>query len=567
MFGGLTKTSSRIAIASALGMTLGGFAMGASPAKAADLGGDCCADLEERVAELEATTVRKGNKKVSVTLSGWVVKLGSWWDDGHETNFYVGDKDTTLSSHFQISGSATISPGWSAGYTIAVEVPGNSASVGFAENQFNDNNWKWGQATGNLGLGINTLLSYMWIKSDAYGTLNWGQLSQATDNVALLPDLSGTVIEANAVLFDGGGMFVRPKGVENSNDLASGDFVWAQVVNCLVDGGGLGADCNGFPNNAVRYDSPTWAGFSMSTSYGEDDMWDIALKYAADWNSIKVSAAAGYTQLTDEGCISGSGNANCASVSVVGGGGIAHQGFRVDGEIFQIGASLMHVPSGLFVYGLYQRENNDGTQFKSFRTRNGNPVLNVNANERIVDSNANETDVWYMKAGIKRTWMPAGATVLFGEWGQYHDQFNGLCGNPGGDGHTDPLISLMGNQGNTFCLTKLPIGVVSSKGVDNGNVITAASQVTGSEVDRWGLGVVQEIDSAAMHLFARWQHLSVDIGANDLRLFVPNSNNEQNFCTGVGGPQGCRLNRNFGKSLNTSFEDLDIFQVGGVIFF
>jgi hypothetical protein len=49
-------------------MTLGGFAMmGASPAKAADLGSDCCADLEERVAELEATTVRKGNKNVSVT--------------------------------------------------------------------------------------------------------------------------------------------------------------------------------------------------------------------------------------------------------------------------------------------------------------------------------------------------------------------------------------------------------------------------------------------------------------------------------------------------------------------
>src|SRR5690242_20778304 len=66
MFGGLTKTSSRIAIAAALGMTLGGFVMSSHPAKAADLGGDCCADLEERVAELEATTVRKGNKKVSV---------------------------------------------------------------------------------------------------------------------------------------------------------------------------------------------------------------------------------------------------------------------------------------------------------------------------------------------------------------------------------------------------------------------------------------------------------------------------------------------------------------------
>ena len=288
MFGGLTKTSSRIAIAAALGMTLGGFAMSASPAKAADLGGDCCADLEERVAELEATTVRKGNKKVSVTLSGWVVKLGSWWDDGHESNFYVGDKDTTLSSHFQISGSATISPGWSAGYTIAVETAGTSASVGFCENQFNDNCALFGD--------INTLLSYMWVKSDTWGTINWGQLSQATDNVALLPDLSGTVIESNAVVFDGAGMFVRTKGAKNSQDLAS-EFAWGAVLTCNSAGGGLGADCNGYPQNAFRYDTPTWGGFSASTSYGEDDMWDVAVKYAADWNSVKVSAAAGYTHV------------------------------------------------------------------------------------------------------------------------------------------------------------------------------------------------------------------------------------------------------------------------------
>ena len=59
---------------------------------------------------------------------------------------------------------------------------------------------------------ISVLLSYMWIKSDKWGTLNWGQLSQATDNVALLPDLSGTIIESNAVLFDGSFFFLRPKG-------------------------------------------------------------------------------------------------------------------------------------------------------------------------------------------------------------------------------------------------------------------------------------------------------------------------------------------------------------------
>ncbi len=428
MFGGLTKTSSRIAIAAALGMTLGGFAMSASPAKAADLGGDCCADLEERVAELEATTVRKGNKKVSVTLSGWVVKLGSWWDDGHESNFYVGDKDTTLSSHFQISGSATISPGWSAGYTIAVETAGTSASVGFCENQFNDNCALFGD--------INTLLSYMWVKSDTWGTLNWGQFSQATDNVALLPDLSGTVIESNAVVFDGAGMFVRTKGAKNSQDLTA-EFAWGAVLTCNSAGGGLGADCNGYPQNAFRYDTPTWGGFSASTSYGEDDMWDVAVKYAADWNSVKVSAAAGYTLLTDEGC-SGAGIPNggrtCSNVAVVGGGGAPFQNYRQDAELFQVGASVLHVPSGLFAYGLYQNDQEDGTQFKTlsfnpqrFETGFGQKAI-FNYNTSIHNNSVNENDVWFFKAGIKRTFTPAGATVLFGEWGQYNDMFRGLCG-------------------------------------------------------------------------------------------------------------------------------------------
>ena len=58
---------SRMALLAAFGL-----AMSFTPASAADLGGDCCADLEERIAELEATTARKGNRKVSLTISGWV---------------------------------------------------------------------------------------------------------------------------------------------------------------------------------------------------------------------------------------------------------------------------------------------------------------------------------------------------------------------------------------------------------------------------------------------------------------------------------------------------------------
>src|SRR6187551_968091 len=120
MFGGLTKTSSRIAIAAALGMTLGGFAYSDAPAKAADLGGDCCSDLEERVAELEATTVRKGNKKVSVTLYGQVNRAVLFWDDHVESNTYAVDNNYE-SSRFGLKGSAKIAGDWSAGYRLEVE--------------------------------------------------------------------------------------------------------------------------------------------------------------------------------------------------------------------------------------------------------------------------------------------------------------------------------------------------------------------------------------------------------------------------------------------------------------
>src|SRR5215475_2217517 len=72
MIGGLVKSSSRLALMAAAGLFAGGVAM--PSAKAADLGGDCCADLEERVAELEATTARKGNRKMSLTISGHVNK-------------------------------------------------------------------------------------------------------------------------------------------------------------------------------------------------------------------------------------------------------------------------------------------------------------------------------------------------------------------------------------------------------------------------------------------------------------------------------------------------------------
>ena len=87
MIGGLSRTG-RLAVA-AIFCAVGGAPGMEERAEAADLGGDCCADLEEHVAELEATTVRKGNKKVTVQIYGKVNQATMFWDDGGEQNLYV----------------------------------------------------------------------------------------------------------------------------------------------------------------------------------------------------------------------------------------------------------------------------------------------------------------------------------------------------------------------------------------------------------------------------------------------------------------------------------------------
>jgi hypothetical protein len=534
-------------------LVIGGFAFKATPAKAADLGGDCCADLEERVAELEATTVRKGNKKVSVTLSGWVVKSFNWWDDGDLDSAFVGDKGIDLGSRFALTGSATIAPGWSGGFNITVLTTGNL----FADSGTLANSNQFSENGGNFFTGqFNPLYSYIYIKSDKWGTLNWGTLSPASDNPAVLADISGTVIESNAVFFEGASFILRPKGAKIGgyggldNGLQWEDFLLCHGLNL-----GIGADCFGAPQPAVRYDSPTWGGFRFETSWGKQtintgdvptpelNFWDIAGFYTADWNSIKLSAAAAYTwqesavlngSFTPGECDFDFGNPfdPCFTDS----------DNLTESNLFQIGASILHKPSGLGIYGLYQTEESGG-HFDNFVGVDGRvSATSFDLTPVNFRSNTPDTDVWYVKPFWRKTWSPIGATTFFGEYGQYNDQYNAnqgdLCSAFDGSFGTN-IDRFCNNFTFTDDSASLPVGVF----------------VTGSEVERWGLGVVQEIDSAAMHLFARWQHQEISL---DLVGFT------QNIFECNGGDVCASVSK---QRVGQGFDDWDLFQIGGVIFF
>ncbi|HEY7552788.1 MAG TPA: hypothetical protein VH913_25100, partial [Hyphomicrobiaceae bacterium] len=102
MNGGTTRAASQGAIAAVA--ALAGVLLSGGVAQSADLGGNCCADLEERVAELEATTVRKGNRRVSLTISGQVNRSLLYWDDGFQADLYSVD-NAIANSRFRFTGN------------------------------------------------------------------------------------------------------------------------------------------------------------------------------------------------------------------------------------------------------------------------------------------------------------------------------------------------------------------------------------------------------------------------------------------------------------------------------
>jgi hypothetical protein len=208
-------------------------------------------------------------------------------------------------------------------------------------------------------------------------------------------------------------------------------------------------------------------GFSASASWGEDDNWNLAGRYAGEFNGIKLSAAIAYVDATDD---------NNAPLGSEGAAAKARGGLKA--QALQLGAYVQHVPTGLFVYGAYGKDYNDVTG-----------ALN-GANRQQIDG-----DNFYIKAGLRTKLSPLGHTVFFGEYGENNDKMSNA---------------------------------------------QWAQGITSSKLEQWGLGVVQEIDAAAMSMWFVYRNMSAE-----------------ETCGAAGG---CVL----GKK---SFDDIDLFKVGALINF
>lgn len=421
-------SSSRLALVAAFGLTAAAY----TPAVAADLGGDCCADLEERVAELEATTARKGNRKVSLTVSGWVNEEVMIWNDGTESNVYVGTNKLEQ-SRFRFVGEAQIAPGYSAGYTLEIGVNGASS-----------NNWNQDVPDGT-GTSSNSLLvrkSNWWLKSKDLGKVTVGL--EGTALYHLLDDADGAntrnFSDAQAAPVAQNGFFLRHNGQFISNGAGTpANLTWGNVIQG-IDSGTVGQDGR---RNIVRYDSPTIAGFVLTASWGEDDDWGMALKYANTLGDFKVLANVGYGQNSDE-------NIGCSTKTA-----------PTDCQLFGAAATVMHVPTGLYVYGGYGQ----------------------NRDVRVADKGTPNTEatssMWFIQGGIEQKWLALGKTTLFGEY--RHDAGGSKDGSSNSFNGLNPTSS------------------------------AGTSALASTSLNFYAAGAIQHLDPAEMDLYVIYRHGDGDI--------------------------------------------------------
>jgi predicted porin len=370
MIGGLKKTTSRLAIAAAAGMFAAAAGSYATQAVAADLGGNCCTDLEERIAELEATTARKGNRKVSLTVYGHVNEQVVYWDDGLMDDVYQTTNDVSR-TRFGFRGSAKIDSDLSAGYRIEIGIrTANSGAVSQFEDPFDSEpNYEPGD---DLGSGLDLRHAFWYIKSEHWGTLTVGQTDTPTSSTYALTLANIVATEGDTTSQLGPGFFIR------ADDDVLTDITWGDIMHPTQ--GSISR------RNEVLYTTPTWSGFQGQAAWGEADFWAVSLAWAGEHHGFRAAAKIAYADWSDPNI-----NGFCVGV-----GGNDRNQTEVDCNHWTVGASIMHVATGLFVSG----------GFVSFTDDNRDAALDDN------------DEAWWVNAGIEQKWHAWGKTTLYGEYGE-----------------------------------------------------------------------------------------------------------------------------------------------------
>jgi len=500
MYGGLKKSASRLALVAAAGVL-------STNAFAADLGGDCCADLEERVAELEATTARKGTRKTSLEIWGQVNKIIVYWDDRINNNINLGVDNVNASTRFGLRGMAKVSPTFSAGYSLVIEIATGARSTNVS--QFNDkkaisgvsNSASFGGQFGDNDQAITMRESNVWLESSAAGRVTLGRFVNPAGPAGQI-DLAGigSTVASGSQSLIGSGMVFRtgntPANLAGTNNIGApvGNYSIYSIANTTDAAGEYSTRENG-----INWVSPTFAGFSVAASYGGvikadaqcvtnalctnnenyGAQYGLAAKYAGEFSGVRIAASVGYENSNSEN--------NTSMVAVNG------TSLRPRSTDTGVSLSLLHVPTGLFAQGFY----NEYVRGHDLFTAAGAPSAYAAAG--VTSDKAKQ---FMIQVGLAKNYFGLGNTIPYIEYAQTKNGFN------------------------TFGLEGAGAAAIIGALPAPGGVATAyTGDVTKNTM--YGIGIAQNIDAAAMQLYAGYRQFKLSSdncsaagGCKDIGMFT-----------------------------------------------
>jgi len=231
--------------------------------------GQAVADVKAEAAAA-GPTVSSGEENTKLAISGQVSRMLFYADDGDQTRWFNADNDAA-STRLRFVGTTKMDDDWTAGATV---------EVGFASNSSADVTIDQNTSTIASNSFTERKLE-LWFANKQLGKLSLGQGSSASDGT-VEEDLSGTgAISSSGYSGLGGSLPFRLSGTRGtSSGVTPGDMFDTQD--------GLSRD------DRIRYDSPTFAGTKLSTSWVDGDEWDLAARYGREFDGTEVALAAGY---------------------------------------------------------------------------------------------------------------------------------------------------------------------------------------------------------------------------------------------------------------------------------
>jgi hypothetical protein len=511
-----------------------------SPVRAADLGGNCCADLEERVAELEATVARKGNRRMSLTISGQVSTAVMAWDAGGSitgtpatpavdpsitvttTDVVSGVKTTTTTAltGVIVAPKAVVTPGPIPGFpligagTSTVNNPTAVTGTSVVNGVTTDKTSVVNSVTFDKGKAA-VAAKPSGKARDVYivdNVMSGGSYFALTGDAKINPNLSAGF--NLTVAFDTGGRSHQVSQFDDDGQsvvptasTAVGGYDTFMVVtlaNWWLDHKQLGKVSVGRINTAT-------AGITTIDLGGAAVIANSSIGYAQrGFTAVGGANNLSWANLLGGNTVNGSGlsRAQAISYSTPVFGGFSASAAWGENDVWDVALRYAGEFSGFrLAAGIGYINNSSGLGDVTEDPVSGNPALStqcaadpgckpsqVKGSASILhvatglyltgayvkqDNDSpgrDDTTMWYLNGGIAKNWTGLGNTVLYGEYARVTNALDNF-----------------GTSGATF--------------------------IANTDSTLWGLGVVQNIDAAAMELFLSYKNFSADVPGQDIKDF------------------------------------------------